>query len=179
MAHIQTIGASIYAALAVSNDPLASIPTTEAGWKALFATTADYDLIEDIRDMPSVGAPPNIVKVPVYGQAQSQSIGAQSDAPDLELTINFVPSKWAAGAVLKGYLDNKTPVAFQLSLLQAKPNGADGYAAIATGLGTVSNSSMYFAGKLESMEVTPSLDDAVTATLALSVQTDFKGWYTV
>jgi hypothetical protein len=90
-----------------------------------------------------------------------------------------VPSKWASGGVLKGYLDAKTPVAFQLSLLQAKPTGVDEYAAIVTGLGSVANSSMYFIGKMESMEVTPSLDDAVTATLALSVQSDFYGWYTV
>jgi hypothetical protein len=179
MAHITSIGAAVHTTLAVSNDPLASIPTTEAGFKALFAATTDYDVIEDVRDMPSVGAPPNIVKVPVYGQNQSQSIGAQSDAPDLELTLNFVPSKWASGGVLKGYLDAKTPVAFQLSLLQAKPTGVDEYAAIVTGLGSVANSSMYFIGKMESMEVTPSLDDAVTATLALSVQSDFYGWYTV
>lgn len=179
MAHISSIGASIYAALAVANDPLASIPTTEAGFKALFALPADYDLIEDIRDLPAVGATPNIVKVPVYGQPQTQSIGAQSDAPDLDIVINFVPSKWAAGSVLKGYLDAKTPVAFQLSLLQAKPTGVDKYAAVVTGLGSVANSSMYFIGKMESMLFQPARDDAVTATLSLSIQSDFYGWYTV
>jgi len=176
MAHITSIGASIYAALAVANDPLASIPTTEGGFTSLFTLITDYNLIEDIRDMPSVGAPANIVKVPVYGQAQTQSIGAQSDAPDLELTINFVPSKWADGGILAGYLASKQPLAFQLSLLQAKPAS---HATVTAGLGSVANSNMYFIGKMESMDFTPSLDDAVTATLSLSIQSPFYGWYTI
>jgi hypothetical protein len=53
------------------------------------------------------------------------------------------------------------------------------YDSIATGLGTVANSQYYFFGKLESLLVTPSLTDATTATIAISVQSDFYGAYTI
>ena len=100
MAFPTSISAAQYSAICVSRVAVPAI-LTEANLKANFSgsTTAgargDYVEIKNIRDMPAFGTPANISKVPVYGQAQTQSIGAQSDAPDLELTINFVPNDWA------------------------------------------------------------------------------------
>ena len=177
-----SISASQYSALAISSDAAATAAAvatpTEANFVACFDTTADYDEIVNIRDMPSFGTPANIVKVPVYGQAQTQSIGAQSDAPDLELTINYVPSEWAAGSTLGDYVADGVGKVFQFSLLPANPT--DLATNVTTGnLKAVPNAQIYFVGKVESILVNPSRDDASTATVALSIQSDFYGPYTL
>jgi hypothetical protein len=47
------------------------------------------------------------------------------------------------------------------------------------GIGEVSNSLWYWYGKVESLLINPQLTDANTATLTISVQSDFYGAYTV
>ncbi len=195
MAYPTSISAAQYSALAVSR---VAVPTTlnEANLKANFSgsvvsgSRGDYVEIKNIRDMPAFGTPANIVKVPVYGQAQTQSIGAQSDAPDLELAINFVANDWAkvnatfgnpsvsaagTGTLGDAVADGVAKV-FQFALLPAKPASLN---ALAGGIGTVPNALIYFVGKMESLLITPSRDDASTATVALSIQSDFYGPYTV
>jgi hypothetical protein len=195
MAFPTSISAAQYSAISVSR---VAVPTslTEANLKANFSgsTTSgsrgDYVEIKNIRDMPAFGTPANIIKVPVYGQAQTQSIGAQSDAPDLELTINFVPSDWAklssafanpsvsaagTGSLGDAVGDGVAKV-FQVALLTSKPASLN---ALAGGIGTVPNALIYFVGKIESLLITPSRDDSMTATVALSIQSDFFGPFTV
>lgn len=177
MALHASIGAGTFSALAVSDSPVpTTLPTDAAGWAALFATTADFEEIKSIREMPTFGTPANVVKVPQYGVTQSLSIGAQPDAPDLELTLNYIAADWAAGSTLADYVKNKTQRVFQFSLLYAKPGSL---AASAAGLGTVDNANIYFVGRMESLLIMPSLSDSNTATLALSIQSDFFGPYTV
>lgn len=188
MAFPTSISAAQFSALAVSRD---AVPATlnETNLKGNFATAADFEEIANIRDMPAFGTPANIVKVPVYGQAQTQSIGAQSDAPDLELTINFVPDDWAkngnsfatSGTLGDAVADGIAKV-FQFALLPAKPPALT--TALTAGVGgtlaaPVPNALIYFVGKMESLLITPARDDASTATVALSIQSDFYGPYTV
>jgi hypothetical protein len=195
MAFPTSISAAQYSALTVSR---VAVPAslTEANLKANFSgsTTSgsrgDYVEIKNIRDMPSFGTPANIVKVPVYGQAQTQSIGAQSDAPDLELTINYVATDWskansafgnpstsAAGTgTLGDAVGDGIAKVFQFALLPSKPASLN---ALSGGIGTVPNALIYFIGKLESILINPSRDDASTATVALSIQSDFFGPFTV
>jgi hypothetical protein len=184
MAFPTSITAVQYSAITVAK---AAVPGTlnEANLKALFPVTANAFLeIKNLREMPSFGSPANIVKVPTYGQGQSQSIGAQSDAPDLELTVNFVAGDWAKAGVAftnasatlgDGVADGVSKV-FMVSLLNSKPTSL---AATATGIGAVPNATIYFVGKMESLLINPSLDDAMTATVALSIQSDFYGPYTI
>jgi hypothetical protein len=188
MAFPSSISAAQFSALAMSRD---AVPATlnETNLKANFATVADFEEIKNIRDMPSFGTPANIVKVPVYGQAQTQSIGAQPDAPDLELTINYIASDWAkagasfatTGTVGDAVGDGVAKV-FQFALLPSKaPNLTT---STTTGVGgtvalPVPNALIYFVGKIESLLVNPSRDDASTATVALSIQSDFYGPFTV
>ena len=47
------------------------------------------------------------------------------------------------------------------------------------GIGEVANSSWYWYGKLESLLINPQLTDANTATLTISVQSEFYGAYTL
>jgi hypothetical protein len=183
-----SISAAQYSALAVSRDP---VPATinETNLKTNFATAADFVEIKNIRDMPSFGTPANIVKVPVYGQAQTQSIGAQSDAPDLELTVNYIPSEWAKAnasfattGTLGDAIGDGIAKVFQFALLPAKPPALT--TALTAGVaGTlaapVPNALIYFVGKVESLLVNPARDDASTATVALSIQSDFFGPFTV
>lgn len=182
MAFPTSISAAQFSALAISIDTVAAATAvatpTATNLKAAFATSADYVEIENIRDMPSFGTPANIVKVPVYGQAQTQSIGAQSDAPDLELTINYVPGDWAAGSTLGDMVADGESKVFQFALLPAK--SVDLATDLTTGgLADVPNAVIYFVGKIESILVNPARDDASTATVALSIQSDFFGPFTV
>ena len=188
MAFPTSISAAQFSALAVSRE---AVPTTlnETNLKATFATAADFEEIANIRDMPSFGTPANIVKVPVYGQAQTQSIGAQSDAPDLELTVNYIPTDWAkvnasfatTGTLGDAVADGVAKV-FQFALLPtAAPNLTT---ALTAGVGgtlasPIPNALIYFVGKIESVLINPARDDASTATVALSIQSDFYGPYTV
>jgi hypothetical protein len=202
MALINSITAVQYSAVMVSR---LVAPTTKAATDTALGTNTaaaayfsgattpalgNYVEIPGIRDMPALGTPANIVKVPVYGQAQTQSIGAQSDAPDLELTVNYNPTSWQRGT--GAFHNTSTTVAgtgplgnivadgnnkvFQVALLAAKSSTLD---CTVTGLGTVPNALIYFVGKVESLLVTPARDDAMTATVALSIQSDFYGPYTI
>lgn len=181
MAFPTSIAAAHFSALCVSRS---AVPGTinETNLKGCFANTGTFQEIANIRDMPAFGTPANVVKVPVYGQAQTQSVGAQSDAPDLELTLNFVATQWAANGnsfATSGTLgdakgDGLSKV-FQFAMLTAKPPALT---AVTGGLGAVPNVLVYFIGKIESLLIQPARDDASTATVALSIQSDFYGPYT-
>ena len=194
MAHINSIGAGIFSDLSVAQPSTAPVFTTldtSAKFAALFATEIasaggtkaanTFVRIANVREFPSIGAPANVVNVPVYGQRFSQTIGGQADAPSLELTLNYVPSDWAAGTLLGDLVGSGNQAALRFSLLNAEPTGtgATKYASTAAGIGTVQNTSFYWVGKLESLLVNPQLTDANTATLTMSIQSNFFGAYTV
>ena len=203
MSHINSIGAAMFSDLAVATGVITanvSVPVTApvmpadpsviTGFGALFAdeTTSmagSFRRIKNVRDFPSIGTPANIVNVPVYGSKTSQTIQGQSDAPSLEVTINYVPSEWAKGAtgtVLGNMVGDGTARPWRFTLLQVDSAGATvgtKYSSTAQGLGTVANSQFFFFGKLESLLVNPSLTDAATATLAFSLQSEFYGAYTI
>ena len=190
MAHITSIGAGMFSDLSVAN-PVTGVTNaidTEAEFVALFATESDtpgagaFIRIKNVREFPSMGTPPNIVNVPVYGQKSSQQIQGQSDAPSLEITVNYVPADWAAGTVLGGMVTDGKLRAFRFTLLNTDSLGATPatkYASVTAGLGTVGNSEYYWLGKLEAIQVNPQLTDANTATITFTIQSPFYGPYTV
>ena len=185
MAHITSIGAGVYSAMAMNKTAVTDLTTVDtlAECVAKFTNAADFVEIKNVRDFPQIGDPANIVNVPVYGKKLSAQVNAQADAPTLELTINYVPSEWTSGAAAAGtdlgraVGDGKLYV-FQFSLLNAEPAGLTTTAG-ANGLGSVENSNFYFVGKIESLLVTPSLSDANTATVTFTTVTDFFGPGTV
>lgn len=190
MAHITSIGAGMFSDLSVAN-PVTGVTNaidTEAEFVALFATESDtpgagaFIRIKNVREFPAMGTPPNIVNVPVYGQKSSQQIQGQSDAPSLEITVNYVPADWAAGTTLGGMVTDGKLRAFRFTLLNTDSLGATPatkYASVTAGLGTVGNSEYYWLGKLEAIQVNPQLTDANTATITFTIQSPFYGPYTV
>jgi hypothetical protein len=194
MAHISSIGAGMFSDLAVCRETVpATLPTDAAGWTALFATelangaaatatAGEFTRITNVREFPSMGTPPNIVNVPVYGQKTSQQIQGQADAPSMEIQLNLVGTDWQDAAnYLGAMVGDGLQYVFRFSLLNSEPTGttpATKYASVAGGLGTVQNSQWFWVGKLEAFLVNPQLTDANTATLTLSVQSDFYGAYT-
>jgi hypothetical protein len=196
MAHISSIGAAMFSTLCVCTpltaiskanfDLLKATPSdfallfdtevlkggTKVGDGTTAATTTTFLNLGDVRSFPAIGNPANIVKVPVYGQAVSSSVQGQSDAPQLEIDLNYVPSTWNETGLFKELLAGDTQYVFRFTLLNSKPsslnNGAIG----------VENSSYYWIGKFESLIVTPSLTDSTTAKLTLSLQSEFYGAYT-
>jgi hypothetical protein len=180
MAHITSIGAGIYSALAVNTTAITSATAVDTLTElvALFGDDTSFKEIKNVREFPQIGTPANIVNVPTYGQKTSQQIQGQSDAPNLEVTINYVPSEWDPTVVggLGAKVGDGKQYAFQFSLLNTKPASLETNAA---GLGANANSNFYFVGKLEALLVSPQLTDANQATLTLSIQSEFFGPATV
>jgi hypothetical protein len=199
MAHITSIGAGMYSDLAVATPSsdlsaaqLAALDTATE-FNALFASEIDtqggtkgtgtFCRIKNVREFPAMGTPPNVVNVPVYGSATSQQIQGQADAPSMEITLNFVAAEWAkeSGNILGNMVGDGKQYVFRFGLLNSSPTGAGAtkFASTTSGLGTVQNSQYYWVGKLEALQVTPQLTDANTATITITIQSDFFGAYTV
>ena len=138
------------------------MPTT--GIKALVVDGSGVTAIGNVREFPSLGTPANIVNVPVYGQSISAQVSGQSDAPSLEFTLNYVPADHYALDTLRVA---GSQLAFRVRLASAE-NGLDGGEAD-------EYDDFYFKGTVASLEITPALNDATQATLALTINTDFFG----
>lgn len=194
MAHINSIGAGMFSDLAVavpSTPPAFATLDTQAEFDALFATEIEsvggtkaagtFVRMKNVREFPSMGTPPNIVNVPTYGQKTSQQIQGQSDAPNLEITVNYVPSEWADNTILGDMVGDSNQYVMRFTLLNTEPTGtgATKFASVAGGLGTVQNSEYFWIGKVEALVVNPQLTDSNTATITLSIQSSFYGAYTV
>lgn len=187
MAHISSIGAGIYSDLSVCKDE-ATNKAAIAGktvdlFHACFAATK-YERIQNVREFPAMGTPPNIVNVPVYGQATSQQVQGQADAPSMEITINYVASEWADGGTLGEMVGDGKQHCFRFLLLNSKPInynsvGTPTLAGDTSDMNVVENSMYYWIGKIEALVVNPQLTDANTATITISVQSDFYGAYTL
>ena len=199
MAQINSIGAGLFSDLAVATPASDLTPSALAAldesseFMALFATEINsqggtkapgtFTRIENVREFPAMGTPPNVVNVPVYGSKTSQQIQGQSDAPSMEITLNYVPSEWAddANNILGTMVGDGKQHVFRFTLLNAEPTGTGDtkYASTAQGLGTVGNSQYFWVGKLEALQVNPQLSDANTATITLTIQSEFFGAYTI
>jgi len=191
MTHINSIGAGLYSDLSVCRETYSgTLPVDEAAWKALFATelangsavtatAGEYTRIENVREFPSMGTPPNIVNVPVYGSATSHQIQGQADAPTMEVTLNFVGTDWQNTTnYLGAFVGDGTQRAFRFSLLNSQPANYDSTMTTGMGTGSVQNSQYFWIGKIEALQVNPQLTDSNTATLTISVQSEFFGAYT-
>lgn len=195
MAHIASIGAGMFSDMSVATpatdftQSTLSALDTAAEFQALFATeiqtnggtkaAGSFVRMKNVREFPSMGTPPNIVNVPVYGSKTSQQIQGQSDAPSIELTVNYVPADWASGTILGNMVGDGKQYVFRFALLNAQPLS---YASVsgtpASGIGSVQNSQYYWVGKVEALQVNPQLTDANTATITISIQSQFFGAYT-
>ena len=208
MAHISSIGAGLFSTIAIcrattaANVDLVSRAGdfTETQWRTIFSNhdqtsptpipaTGDpaaqpFEIITNLREIPAFGTPANIVNVPVYGQNTSSQIQAQADAPSLEVTLNYVPSLWSGNTAgsLNNLLTNRTQVIIGIILSNNQLDGAGDAAAYeftsGSALSGVQNSATFFVGRMEALQITPSLSDTNQATLTLSAQSGFFGPFT-
>lgn len=132
--------------------------------EAIFVDGSTVTAVGNVREFPSIGTPANIVNVPVYGRSISAQVSGQSDAPSLEFTLNYVPTQHAALDALRVA---GSAVAFRVRLASTEA-GLRGNA-------SASFDDFYFKGTVASLEITPALNDASQATLALTINTDFFG----
>jgi len=197
MSHITSIGAGLFSDLAVSTP---STNLTAAQLAALQTATQFQNLYEinidsiggtkaagafvrltDVREFPAMGTPPNVVNVPVYGSKTSQQIQGQADAPSMEIQLNYVPAEWADGTILGDMVGDGVQHVFRFTLLNDEPDSYEtdtvGGAA-GMGSATGGNSQYYWIGKIEAIQVNPQLTDSNTATVTITVQSDFFGAYT-
>lgn len=199
MSHISSIGASVFSDLSVAcpasdftSSALAALDTG-AEFAALFATEIEsiggtkaantFVRMKNVREFPAMGTPPNVVNVPTYGSKTSQQVQGQADAPSMEIKLNFVASDWAkeSGNILGNAVGDGKQYVFRFTLLNTEPTGtgATKYASTAAGLGTVQNSSYFWVGKIEALQVTPGLTDASQASVTLTVQSTVFGAFTI
>jgi hypothetical protein len=199
MSHISSIGAGLFSDLSVAC-PLTDFTAaalaaldTASEFQALFATEIEsvggtkaantFVRVKNVREFPSMGTPPNVVNVPTYGQKTSQQIQGQADAPSLEIQLNFLASEWAkeAGNILGNMVGDGKQYVFRFALMNSEPTGtgATRYASTSPGIGTVQNSQFYWIGKVEALQIAPQLTDANTATVTLTIQSNFYGAYTI
>jgi hypothetical protein len=197
MTHLGSIGAGVFSDLAIATPETGLTATTLKAldtlseFAAFFASEVEnvggvaasgaFVRVTNVREFPSLGVPPNIVNVPVFGSKTSFQTQGQSDSPSLEISLNFIASDWASTGTLLGAMvgDGKLKL-FRFALLNTEPagSGATKYAQAAAGLGAVENSVYFFGGKVEALVIQPQLTDANQATLTLSMQTSFFGAYT-
>lgn len=192
MTHISSIGAGLFTDLSVATPATNLTPAaiaaldSAAEFQALFGSviqsvggtksTATFVRLKNVREFPAIGTPPNIVNVPVYGSKTSQQVQGQSDAPSVELTINYIPADWASGTILGDAIGDGVQRIFRFTLLNSEPPS---YETGGTGkIGAVPNSQWFFVGKIEALLASPQLTDANTATVTISVQSAFFGAYT-
>jgi hypothetical protein len=200
MTQIASIGAGMFSDMSVAMsdpyvDPVANF-SSEADYKnalALIKTSIEalgtdtFVRIENVREFPSMGTPPNIVNVPVYGQATSQQIQGQSDAPSIELTLNYIAADWAEGTNLGDAVGDGKQYLLRFALLNSEApyfatdstNVAAGTSMGGTAAQDIENSMYFWIGKIEALQVNPQLTDSNTATVTISIQSDFFGAYTV
>lgn len=188
MSHINSIGAGIYSDISVAKPAtpinFSTFVRSEGNLQGAFDAEIQpvgtpavdtFIRIKNVREFPAMGTPPNVVNVPVYGQATSQQIQGQADAPSMELQLNYVASDWAADTELGKIVGDGNQYLFRFTLLNAQPPGYTEMT-IAGTVGTpVQNTMWFWVGKLEALQVTPQLTDANTATLTLTIQSDTYG----
>jgi len=171
MAHITTLGAGIFSYLDIYTGSIAASVDTASEFAGLFVTAnaSDVKRMPSVREFPSIGTPANIVNVPVYGQNTSSQVQGQSDAPTLEITVNYVANDMTDFHTLIG-----TEAAFRFLMSSQSCDLAASLATATTAL-SYGNTEFYFKGKIEAILVNPALTDATTATVTLSAQSDFFG----
>lgn len=175
MAHISTLDSGIFSYMDIYTGDLTSFPKSPAAsdFAALFAgSTVDTDnfRMPSVREFPSVGNSANITNVPVFGQKQSSQVSGQSDAPTMDITVNWVAADMEPIEAIK-----EKDAVFRFMMAAAEVTPTDGAAATLD----VENTEFYFRGRIEAIQVTPSLTDSNTAVVNLSVQGDFVGPATI
>jgi len=198
MSHISTLGAGVFSDLSMTLNgtgatlAAVTIPAsvTQTTLQAMFSTaevaaTAQtgaaataFTRIQNVREFPSIGIPANIVNVATYGSKNSRQVNGQPDAPTIEITVNYIPADWAPGGYLGNALADGLLKCFRFTLLNGVPSNYLSIATTGIGTGPRENSQWFWYGKLEALLINPQLTDANTATLTISVQSDFYGPYT-
>jgi hypothetical protein len=192
MAHLSTLTAALFTSLVVTDNAstapkslgdISAVANCQSNFSGTEAAGA-FLRIKNVKEFPAIGTPANIVKVPVYGQKTSSQINGQADLNNMELTINFIPGDWSnnkLGTSTNITIGDGVLRVFRFTLADKDPQSVagGGYSDTAGSLGAVQNSSYYFLGKVEALEVTPSLTDALAAKLTISIQSEIKGAYTI
>jgi len=178
MAHISSLGAGIFTYIDIFTGTIPANTDTAAECAALFVGTtpgtpdADHVRFPSVREFPAIGTPANIVNVPVYGQKTSSQVQGQSDAPTLEVTVNYVAADMEAFHALANGNDS---LVFRFMMCATAVDAAGGSAATLA----AENTEFYFLGKVEAIMINPALTDTNTATITLSTQSEFFGPATI
>jgi hypothetical protein len=170
----KTINVGTFCSLVVAKSAVGeTIPDNTTTY---FDDNSKFIQIKYLREIPSFGVPANVVKVPQFGKSVSSSVGAQSDATDLEFVLNYIPSEWAASTELGQMFLSKQSFLFRLSMAEASLLSL---VEDPLTMGRTPNSNLYFVAQFESLVKQSQLSDATTSTLTLSLKSKFSPISTV
>jgi hypothetical protein len=175
MTHVSSLAAGIYTYLDMYTGDISGLPDVPAAtdFASLFqGSTPGTDVLRmpSVREFPSIGDAANITNVPVYGQKSSSQVNGQSDAANFEVTVNYVANDMTAFHALL-----YQQVAFRLMMSTSELTPSEGVAVTIA----QENTQFYFLGKIEAIQVTPSLTDTTTAVVTISRQGDYIGPATI
>jgi len=188
MTQISEINDSLYTTLCVSRD---AVPGTlsQANYKAMFATAGQFLTFPNVRDFPSFGNSSNLINVPEYNITTSRKLVVQGDLTEIDIKVNYIPNSWltngntyATTGLLADAIGDNISKGFMLAITNKLPAN---YTTATTGPtvgGTLTapilNSLFFFVGRIETLEIEPARDEALQATIRLSVQADVSPAYT-
>ena len=191
MAHINNIGAGLFSKVLFETTAFSGTFSAATDYKANFATAIEpsgaitaadnsFTEIADMREAPSFGVPPSLVNVPNFGSKTSRQVQGQADPTNIEVSINYVPSKWTNGGLGK-FVGSGANYLFAVVLANAQPGGGalTDYVISAGSLGRVQNSITYFVGEIAAIQFTPNLTDSNQGTVTIALKSDFSQLMTV
>lgn len=173
MAHISALDSGIYSFMDIFTGDASGLPTNPAAadFAALYVTgSANTTRVPSVREFPAIGETANITNVPVYGQRISSQVAGQADPSSIEVTVNYVAEDMQAIEALK-----RTDAVFRFMLAREDVTVAQAAAATLA----AENTSWYFRGRIETIQVSTSLTDTPTAVITISSQGNVEGPATI
>lgn len=160
MAHLDAINNGIFTKLERTSAAQTTVPADEAAWEALTYGTE----IGNLRELPAVGDPANIVNVPQFGRNTSIQIQGQADAPTFEFTVNWQGDNDATIA------PSDTVYGWKMTMAEEDKSTYEAADKFDT---------FHFLGRVVSRTVTPNLTDSRQATVTIALQSDTFGPFTI
>lgn len=150
---------------------------TEERCLIAFSNPNNFIRISEIFKIFDVGNSVTVTSVPSYGQWMSQQVAVQGGDSALELEINYIPSLWKEGSILKTWIGSEVPQLIRVAILDSRPNGYASAPESMGGLGDTQNSQYFFLGNLTGLRVLAKTQSANTGILNIIRKSDMYGPY--
>ena len=168
MAQVNTRGVALYSTLGYSSNSVSLTPSAIALAFEDPSSVAMEDLatsfidISKVRELPEVGVPPSISSVAEFGSALAPQVTGQAEAPQLDVTLNYVPEEHDSLLSLSG---DGILRCFRLRISNSPiPDVPDDASKI---------SEVYWTGMVAAKLISVGTGDASSVVVTLTMDTEF------